>query len=311
MTVPHRSVHLGHCRTVRATVERRVPHPSHLIRPLRRVQLTKTRPPRIGIWLKGKKVMLWTQSRHTLTRCGMHFRNTHGSITSAMYSEAETITIQSVLEKAVSPDMTKRILKSRTQMVESIYKYFDPGLSESHRPKLYIWTYLDPRFKNYNIWPTHKYVTIHTYAHRVCSVAKLNDRGWTRLTCFFFDRKKYNLQWVFQELREVWTKDFKEDPFEKELRLVNETRAEQLRVSRPCMFPQESSGLPLWCVSCVWQVVLGKIISTGSQIYRIFFFDYFRFPLKNNFSNNTKKKWSRIGISSVSYARETLTLGNL
>ena len=50
----------------------------------------------------------------------------------------ETITIQSVLEKVTSPDMTKRILKVRTQMVESMCKYFDGDLSESHRPKLYI-----------------------------------------------------------------------------------------------------------------------------------------------------------------------------
>ena len=45
------------------------------------------------------------------------------------------------------------------------------------RAKLYICTLLDPRFKNYNMWPTRKYVTTHTYAQRVCSVAKLNDRG--------------------------------------------------------------------------------------------------------------------------------------
>ena len=58
-----------------------------------------------------------------------------------------------------------------------MYKYFDADLSESHRTKLYICTLLDPRFKNYNMWTTSKYVTIHTYAQRVCSVAKLNDRG--------------------------------------------------------------------------------------------------------------------------------------
>ncbi len=89
----------------------------------------------------------------------------------------ETFTIQVTLEKAANPDMTKHILKARTQMVESMYEYFDAGLSESHRAKLYICTFLDPRFKNYNMWSTHKYVTIHTYAQSVCSVAKLNDRG--------------------------------------------------------------------------------------------------------------------------------------
>ena len=96
-------------------------------------------------------------------------------ITYVHTARKETITIQSALEKADSPDMTKRILKARTQMVESMYEYFDVGLSESHRAKLYICTLLDPRFKNYNMWPTHKYVTIHTYAQCVCSVARLHD----------------------------------------------------------------------------------------------------------------------------------------
>ncbi len=99
------------------------------------------------------------------------------SITYVHTARKETITIQTALENAANPDMTKRILKARTQMVESMYEYFDAGLSESHRAKLYICTLLDPRFKNYNMWSTRKYVTIHTYAQRVCSVANLNDRG--------------------------------------------------------------------------------------------------------------------------------------
>ena len=99
------------------------------------------------------------------------------SMTYVHTSRKESITIDEALEKAVRPDMTKRILKARTQMVKSMYKYFDEGFSESHRAKLYICTLLDPMFKNYNMWPTRKYVTIHTYAQSVCSVAKLNDRG--------------------------------------------------------------------------------------------------------------------------------------
>ncbi len=43
-------------------------------------------------------------------------------------------------------------------MVESMYQYFDSDLSESHQAKLYICTLLDPRFKNHNMWLTHKYV---------------------------------------------------------------------------------------------------------------------------------------------------------
>ena len=48
----------------------------------------------------------------------------------------------------------KRILRARTQMVESMYKYFDADLSESPRAKLYICTLLDPMFKNYKMWPS-------------------------------------------------------------------------------------------------------------------------------------------------------------
>ena len=42
-------------------------------------------------------------------------------------------------------DMMKHILKARTQMVESIYKYFDSDLSESQRAKLYTSTLLYPQ----------------------------------------------------------------------------------------------------------------------------------------------------------------------
>jgi hypothetical protein len=85
--------------------------------------------------------------------------------------------VRTTLYKFVGKDTTrktKHILKARTQMVESMHKYFDAGLSD--RAKLYICTLLDPSFKD-KMWSTHKYVTIHTYAQRVCSVAKLNDRG--------------------------------------------------------------------------------------------------------------------------------------
>jgi hypothetical protein len=39
-------------------------------------------------------------------------------------SRKESITIDEALEKPVRPDMMKHILKTRTQMVESMYKYF-------------------------------------------------------------------------------------------------------------------------------------------------------------------------------------------
>ena len=41
------------------------------------------------------------------------------SITYVDTARKETITTQAALEKAASPDMTKRILQARTQMVES------------------------------------------------------------------------------------------------------------------------------------------------------------------------------------------------
>ena len=72
-----RYVELHHWRT-QPVVARIVPHPSHLTRPLRRVQLTKARQPRKGTWFKGKEEMLWGQSRHTLTWCGMHFKWVEG-----------------------------------------------------------------------------------------------------------------------------------------------------------------------------------------------------------------------------------------
>ena len=79
-------------------------------------------------------------------------------ITYVHTAQRETISIHEALEKAVMPEKMKLILKARTQMVESMYKYFDVDLSESHRAKLYICTLLDPRFKKFNFWPTRKYV---------------------------------------------------------------------------------------------------------------------------------------------------------
>ena len=75
------------------------------------------------------------------------------NITYVHTAQRETISIREALEKAVMPDKMKVILRARTQMVESIYKYFDLDLSESHRAKLYICTLLDPRFQKFNFCP--------------------------------------------------------------------------------------------------------------------------------------------------------------
>ena len=73
------------------------------------------------------------------------------SITYVHTDQKETILVHASLEKAFRSEMMKGILKVRTLMVESMDRYFDSNLSESHRPKLYICTLLDPRFKNYNM----------------------------------------------------------------------------------------------------------------------------------------------------------------
>jgi len=54
-------------------------------------------------------------------------------ITYVHTAQRETIFILEALEKTVMPDKMKLILKARTQMLESIYKYFDLDLLESHR----------------------------------------------------------------------------------------------------------------------------------------------------------------------------------
>jgi len=50
-----------------------------------------------------------------------------------VHTARKEITRKEALEKAASPDMTKHILKVRVEMVKNMYKYFDSGLSESHR----------------------------------------------------------------------------------------------------------------------------------------------------------------------------------
>ena len=46
-------------------------------------------------------------------------------ITHVHTAQRETISIHEALEKAVMSEKMTLILKTRTQMVESIYKYFD------------------------------------------------------------------------------------------------------------------------------------------------------------------------------------------
>ncbi len=60
------------------------------------------------------------------------------SITYFHITQKETIPIHTALQKAFRSEMMKGILKARTQMVESMYRYFDSNLSESHRAKLYL-----------------------------------------------------------------------------------------------------------------------------------------------------------------------------
>ena len=46
-------------------------------------------------------------------------------ITYVHTKQQETVSIDAALEKAVMPDLMKRILKVKTQMVQNMYKYFD------------------------------------------------------------------------------------------------------------------------------------------------------------------------------------------
>ena len=80
------------------------------------------------------------------------------SITYVHTTRKETILMHAALEKTFGSEMMKGILKTRTQMVEIMYRYFDSNLSESHLVKLYNCTLLDTRFKNYNILPTRNYL---------------------------------------------------------------------------------------------------------------------------------------------------------
>ena len=57
-------------------------------------------------------------------------------ITYVHTAQRETISIHEALEKAVMSEKMTLILKVRTQMVESIYKYFDLDLSESNNSQL-------------------------------------------------------------------------------------------------------------------------------------------------------------------------------
>ena len=68
------------------------------------------------------------------------------------------LVMSQLYQKVFSPEMMKGILNTTTQMVERMYRYFDSNLSESRRVKLYIFTLLDPKFKNYNMSSTLKYV---------------------------------------------------------------------------------------------------------------------------------------------------------
>ena len=63
----------------------RIPHPSHLTRPLRRVQRTRTRPPRIGIWLTGKKAMQWIPKQIVAMGEDFHSQVGEGKVRTTLY----------------------------------------------------------------------------------------------------------------------------------------------------------------------------------------------------------------------------------
>lgn len=82
----------------------------------------------------------------------------------------ETVYIEEALSKTINRDDLKLIVGARARMVESIYRYFNTNLSESHRAKMYICTLRDPRLKSYKMWSTRKYVSPHLDTrHDICA----------------------------------------------------------------------------------------------------------------------------------------------
>ena len=73
-------------------------------------------------------------------------------------------------------------------MVENMYRYFDSNLPEFHRTKLYICMLLDPGFKNYNVWTTHKYVQ----NEQLCTECILTG---TLTFCLFWLKSRRWMKW--------------------------------------------------------------------------------------------------------------------
>jgi hypothetical protein len=97
-------------------------------------------------------------------------------ITYVHTAQRETISIHEALEKAVMPEKMKLILKARTQMVESIYKYFDLGLSESHRAKSCISARYWTQGSRSSTSGQHAgMLTIHNCTESACRCVRLHD----------------------------------------------------------------------------------------------------------------------------------------
>jgi hypothetical protein len=159
VSVCRRRPDMRHCRWTQLVLKRRVPHPSHLTGPLIWVELTKyknivflmcipyERQDTVHPILSYPSFIRWSPS----LKCPA----------SRMFTphRRRLFPYMHLLSNLSDQRWWKEFWRwGHHQMVENMYRYFDSNLSESHRDKMYIWALVDPRFKNYNMWSTRKYV---------------------------------------------------------------------------------------------------------------------------------------------------------
>ena len=126
--------------------KRRVPHPSYPTGPLITVDLTQIQKPQDTLSIPYDNMFLIQDTVPYVESCDVTTVSDMTIITYVHTTRKKTIPIHTVLEKTFRPEMMTGILKSRIQMVESMYRYFDSNLSQSHRDKLFICTLLDPLY---------------------------------------------------------------------------------------------------------------------------------------------------------------------
>ena len=140
------------------------------------------------------------------------------SIRSGMRFRSTQIPVHAALEKAFKPEMMKGILKARTQKVQELQHVANAQVRADYKVMRGVYIVLQ------------EFVT-------------------ATLTCCLLWSQKYNLAWGLQQLREVWTKDFKSSPAaeddvqEDDVELAGEGSGEASRVDEdPFVFWKTA-----WC----------------------------------------------------------------